>query len=365
MVPFGASCPSPELLPTDRLGRLAGVAARSSAAIGAVYDPLPGVASLRAHIARRATRYGCATRAEDVIVTVGAIEAIDLCLRAVARPGDTIAVESPTYFGVLALLAELGLNAVEIPASSRDGMDLDALAAALERHDLKACVAVPNFSNPCGARMPDHAKERLATMLLRRRVPLIETDVYGDLPHDDDRPRPVRAFDHGGWVMHCSSFSKTLAPGYRVGWVVPGRFYERVEELKFMHTVASPTITQMAVAAFLDTGGYERHLRKLRRAFASQVAAVQEAIVRHFPRGTRVSRPEGGFLLWVELPDDGVNAIELQRAALERGISIAPGPIFSARGGFQRFLRLSCGYPWSDTLDRGLQTLGKLARGRR
>jgi DNA-binding transcriptional MocR family regulator len=362
IVPFGASCPGPELLPTERLGRLAGAIARSSA-IGAVYDPLPGVSSLRAHIARRATRFGCTVRPDDVIITVGAIEAIGLCLRAASRPGDTVAVESPTYFGVLALIAELGLHAVEVPADTTHGMQLDALAAALDRHDLKACVAVPNYSNPCGALMPDDAKEQLVALLRRRRVPLIETDVYGDLPHDDDRPRPAKAFDRDGWVMHCSSFSKTLAPGYRVGWVVPGRFYERVEELKFIHTVASPTITQMAVAAFLDSGGYERHLRKLRRAFAAQVSAAQDAIANHFPRGTRVSRPAGGYLLWVELPEGCKSAVDVQRAALDRGISIAPGPIFSARGSFQRFFRLSCGYPWTDSLDRAIEELGHLATG--
>jgi DNA-binding transcriptional MocR family regulator len=363
IVPFGASCPSPELLPTDRLGRLTGAIARSSSAIGAVYDPLPGVAALRAHIARRATRLGCSVRPDDVIVTVGAIEAIGLCLRAATRPGDTIAVESPTYFGVLALLAELGLHAVEVPADSENGMRSDVLATALEKHEIKACVAVPNFSNPSGARMPDAVKEQLVALLARHRVPLIETDVYGDLPHDGARPRPAMAFDRDGWVMHCSSFSKTLAPGYRVGWVVPGRFYERVEELKFMHTVASPTITQMAVAAFLDSGGYEHHLRRLRRAFAAQVSSAQEAIARYFPRGTRVSRPTGGFLLWVELPEGCPSAIDVQRAALERSISIAPGPIFSARGSFQRFFRLSCGYPWTDSLDRAIEVLGRLASG--
>jgi DNA-binding transcriptional MocR family regulator len=362
MVPFGASCPSPELLPTGRLGRLVGAVARSSEGIGAVYDPLPGLVSLRAHIARRAARNGCTTRADDVIVTVGAIEAIHLCLRAVARPGDTIAIESPTYFGALALLAELGLSAVEIPADPTTGLRLDALAAALERHPIKACVAVPNFGNPSGARMPDDAKEKLVAMLARRHVPLIETDVYGDLPHDGARPRPAKAFDRSGWVMHCSSFSKTLAPGYRVGWVIPGRFHERVEELKFAHTVASPTITQMAIAAYLDSGGYEQHLRRLRRAFASQVTDARAAVVRHFPPGTRVSNPTGGFLLWVELPEGSRSAIELQRAALERGISIAPGPIFSARGSFARCVRLSCGYPWSDRFERAIATLGRLAR---
>jgi DNA-binding transcriptional MocR family regulator len=362
IVPFGAACPSPDLLPLDRLGRSVALAARTAGHAGALYDALPGNARLRAHIARRAVQNGAAVRADDVIVTWGAIEAIQLCLRAVAAPGDAVIVERPTYFGGLRLLEEMGLQAVEVPAHPTTGMDLDALEAALRRHRVKACLAVPSFSNPLGALMPDDAKRALVDTLARRRVPLIETDVYGDLPHDGRRPRPAKAFDRDGWVMYCSSFSKTLAPGYRVGWAIPGRFHERVDELKFTYSGATPTITQMAIADFLDAGGYDRHLRQLRRHVAAQVAAVRDAVARHFPTGTRTSRPLGGLLLWVALPRGAAHAVDLQRRALARGISIAPGPIFAARDGFQNCLRLNCGYPWSDALERAIETLASLAR---
>lgn len=363
IVPLGAACLSADLLPLKRLNQSAVLVARTSAGAGALYDPLAGNATLRTHIARRAVGQGVSVQRDDVIVTSGAIEAIQLCLRAVAKPGDAVVVERPTYFGGLRLLEEIGLRAVEVPTHPTTGMDLRALEAALVRHKAKACLAVPNFSNPLGTLMSDEAKETLVEIMSRRRVPLIESDVYGDLCHDDNRPRPAKAFDRDGWVMSCSSFSKTLAPGYRVGWAIPGRFYERVDELKFTYTGASPPLPQMAIADFLDSGGYDRHLRLLRRRIAAQVNAGRDAIARHFPAGTRVCRPSGGFLLWVELPRGCVSAIELQRRALARGISIAPGPIFAAREGFNNCFRLSCGYPWSDILDRAIATLGSLARG--
>ena len=363
IVPLGAACLSADLLPLARLNRSAVLVARTSAGAGALYDPLAGIATLRTHLARRAVGQGVAVRRDDVIVTSGAIEAIQLCLRAVARPGDAVVVERPTYFGGLRLLEEIGLRAVEVPTHPVTGMDLEALEAALVRHKPKACLAVPNFSNPLGTLMSDGAKATLVEIMSRRRVPLIESDVYGDLCHDDNRPRPAKAFDRDGWVMSCSSFSKTLAPGYRVGWAIPGRFYERVDELKFTYTGASPPLPQMTIADFLDSGGYDRHLRLLRRRIAAQVNAGRDAIARHFPAGTRVCRPSGGFLLWVELPRGCVSAVELQRRALARGISIAPGPIFAAREGFNNCFRLSCGYPWSEILDRAIATLGSLARG--
>lgn len=363
IVPLGAACPSPVLLPLARLNRSLMAVARTSNGATALYDPLPGNAALRAHIARRAVANGASVRPDEVIVTSGAIEAIQLCLRAVAAPGDTVAVERPTYFGGLRLLEELGLHAVEVATHPATGMDLDGLARALNRHRVKACLAVPNFSNPLGALMPDRAKKPLVELLTRRRVPLIESDVYGDLPHDNHRPRPAKAFDRDGWVMHCSSLSKTLAPGHRVGWAIPGRFYDRVDELKFTFTGASPPITQMAVADFLDSGGYDRHLRLLRGRLAGQMRAASDAIARHFPAGTAISRPRGGFLLWVEMPRGCTGAIELQRRALRMGISIAPGPIFGARDAFRNCFRVSCGYPWSDILEHAIETLAALATG--
>jgi DNA-binding transcriptional MocR family regulator len=198
-------------------------------------------------------------------------------------------------------------------------------------------------------------------MLARREIPLIEDDIHGDLHFGDVRPRPAKAFDRDGLVMLCSSFSKTIAPGYRVGFVAPGRFRDKVDRLKFAHTVATPTLPQMAIADFLENGGYEHHLRRLRRNLADQVARMREAIGASFPEGTRISNPQGGFVLWVEMPP-GENAIELFERAIEQDISIAPGPIFSAKQRFSSSFRVSCGFPWSEVIERSIRTLGRLAR---
>lgn len=360
IVPFGAAYPSPDLLPTERLNRTLSVIARTSGGLGVSYDPPPGHLALRRQIARRSVEWGCALSADDIITTVGAMEALTLCLRAVARAGDTVAVESPAYYGLLLLIESLGIKAVEIPALPRSGIDLDALEDALGRHRIKACLAIPNFANPLGSLLPDEGKERLVDMLTRREIPLIEDDVYGDIHFGDVRPRPAKAFDREGLVMLCSSFSKTLAPGYRVGWAAPGRFREQVEQLKFAQSVATPTLPQMAIADFVENGGYDHHLRQLRRRLASQVERVSEAVAEHFPAGTRATRPAGGFVLWLELPP-GVNALELHARALAAGISIAPGPIFSAKPRFANCIRLSCGYPWCDIMDHSIRTLGRMA----
>ncbi|MCC6558391.1 MAG: PLP-dependent aminotransferase family protein [Polyangiaceae bacterium] len=360
IVPFGAAYTSPDLLPTDRLNRAMSAIARAAGGAGVSYDPPPGLPALRRQIARRSVEWGCALSADDIVTTFGAMEALHLCLRAVARRGDTVAVESPMYYGILQLLESLGVRVLEIPARPGAGMDLDALDDALARHPIKAVLAIPNFSNPIGSLMPDEAKERLVEALARREIPLIEDDVYGDLHFGDVRPRPAKAFDRRGLVMLCSSFSKTVAPGYRVGWTAPGRFREQVEWLKFAQSVATSTLPQMAIADFLENGGYDHHLRGLRRRLAAQVARVSEAIAEHFPPGTRVSRPAGGFVLWVELPP-GASALALHERALARGISVAPGPIFSAKQRFSNCLRVSCGFPWSDLLDHSIRALGRLA----
>lgn len=358
---LGGGFMSPELLPTESLNRRLAAVARAAGGSGIAYDPPPGLPALRRAIARRAADCDVALSADDVVTTVGTMEALHLCLRAVARAGDTIVVESPAYYGVLQLVESLGMRVLEVPANAGTGVELARLDEALRQHPVRACMLVPTFSNPLGALMPDEAKRELVRLLARREVPLIEDDIYGDLGFEGARPRPVKAFDRHGLVMLCSSFSKTLAPGYRVGWVAPGRWRDAVERLKFAQTVGTPTLPQMAIADFLENGGYERHLRRLRRALADQVTRVSDAVAEHFPPGTRISRPRGGFLLWVEMPP-GKNALELHDRALARGISIAPGPIFSAKQRFTNCLRLSCGWPWSGRMERAIRTLGELAR---
>ena len=360
VVLLGGGYMSPALLPTERLNRGLAAVARAAGGAGIAYDPPPGLPALRRQIARRAAECGVALRADELVTTVGTMEALHLCLRAVAKAGDTIVVESPAYYGVLQLIESLEMRALEVPSNAGTGIDLGLLDAALRQQRVKACLVVTNFSNPSGALMPDDAKRELVKMLAKRDVPLIEDDIYGDLHFDGARPRPARAFDRHGLVMLCGSFSKTLAPGYRVGYVAPGRYRDAVERLKFAQTVATPTLAQMAIADFLENGGYERHLRRLRRALSEQVARVSEAIAEHFPAGTRISRPRGGFLLWVEMPP-GKCALELHDRALARGVSVAPGPIFSAKQRFTSCIRVSCGYPWSDAIERGVRTLGQIA----
>jgi DNA-binding transcriptional MocR family regulator len=302
---------------------------------------------------------GCTFSPRDINITCGALEAINLALRAVARPGDAIAVESPTYFGILQSAGSLDMKVIEIPTHPQDGMNLDELDAAIRKHRVKACIAMSNCHNPLGYVLPDKYKKALAELTARRDVALIEDEVYGDLTFTGPRPRPVKAFDRKGNVLVCSSFSKILCPGYRLGWVMAGRYRVEVERLKMLTTVATPSLPQMVVAEFLETGGYDRHLKRLRTTLQSQVEGVRQAISKYFPEGTRISRPAGGYMLWVELPRR-ISALKLYHAALEQHISILPGAIFSVTGRYRNHIRINCGQSWSDAHDRALLTLGHL-----
>ncbi|MEW6305087.1 MAG: PLP-dependent aminotransferase family protein [Verrucomicrobiota bacterium] len=360
IVPLGAACPSGDLFPNAKLGRVLSAVARRSAASNNQYNILRGSDTLKRQITQRAFEYGCVFPLEDLVVTSGCAEALNLCLRAVASTGDTVAVESPTYYGMLQVMESLKIKAVEIPTDPRNGMSLEALEMALEKHHVKACFVMANYNNPLGSFMPEERKQALAKLAARHELPVIEDDIYGDLHHHGERPKPVKAFDRGGWVMLCSSFSKTLAPGFRVGWISAGRFTERVQRLKFISTVSTPLVLQQSIAEFLESGGYDHHLRSLRRAYTTQLGFVMDAILHHFPKGTRVTRPQGGFILWVEFPEK-VDSLRLQTDALKRGISIAPGPIFTARDRFRNYVRINCGNPWSKEIERALITVGQLA----
>jgi DNA-binding transcriptional MocR family regulator len=360
VIPFGTACPSLELMPAVKLNRiLAGIVRRSGVALDR-YDFPPGAYALRRQIARRSLDWGAGLAPEDVVITCGATEALQLCLRAATRPGDLVAIESPAYFGWLLLLEKLDLKAVEIPSHPRRGMCLDRLEAALADRRVRACMASPNFSNPLGSLMPDEAKRDLVAMLARRNVPLIEDDIYGDLYFGETRPKSAKAFDRDGIVMTCSSFSKTISPGYHIGWIAPGRYQAQVETLKLASTISTPPLLQAAIAEFLESGAYDRNLRRMRAAFALQTEQMTVAVAERFPAGCSVTRPEGGFVLWVELPS-GVDAIELQGRALAEGVSVSPGPMFSARQRYRNHIRLNCGHPWSARIEQGMRTLGRLA----
>lgn len=358
---FGAAVPHASLQPVRRLQRIVSSIARRRTDWAADYSFPPGVEALRRQIALCMRDWGVRLGADEVIVTNGCMEAVNLCLRAVAKPGDVVALESPTYFGLLQIIESLGMKALEIPSHPRDGISLEALELAIDRERVKACVLMPTVSNPLGGTMPEAAKQRLVHMLAQRDIPLVEDAVYSALHFGPGQPRAAKAYDRKGNVMLCASFSKTFSPGLRIGWAAPGRHYERVQTLKFINTIGVPQLLQLAAAEYLANGGYDRLLRRLRRAHAAQVEHVAHAVRRHFPEKTRVSRPSGGFVLWVVMPER-VDSIGLYEQALKHGIGIAPGAMFSASGRYRNCIRINCGMPWSEEVERAVARLGELAR---
>ncbi|GAB4255622.1 MAG: PLP-dependent aminotransferase family protein [Deferrisomatales bacterium] len=358
LIQLGASIPDPRLLPVDRLSRMLAAQVRRHGARSVSYALPPGWEPLRQQISQRMLAAGCALRPDEIVVTNGCMEAVNLALRAICRPGDTLALESPTYYNFLQIAQALDLRVLEIPSTAREGISLEALAYALEHTRIHACLVVSNFGNPQGGLLPEERQRELVELLARHGVPLIEDDINGDLSFSDRRPPVAKAYDRSGTVVLCSSFSKTLAPGYRVGWIAAGRFQGRVERLKLLTSMASPTPPQMAVAEFLANGGYDRHLRAVRRAYRKRVAQLGAAIGRHFPSGTRVTRPEGGYTLWVEMPE-GTDALALYGRALAHGITLAPGPVFSASGKFANWVRLNAAF-WSERAELAVATLGRL-----
>lgn len=360
-IPFGSAFPSPELFPLQRLSRSLASASRSMDPRMVVTDLSPGNPQLRRQIALRYMVGGLMLPMEELLITNGALEALNLCLQAVTQPGDLVAIEAPAFYACLQVLERLKLKAVEIPVHPREGMDLGVLAQTLEKHPVKAVWCMTNFQNPVGASMPEAKKQALVELLTRHQVPLIEDDVYAELYYSQQAPKPAKAFDTQGLVMHCGSFAKSLAPGYRIGWVAAGRFAQKIERLKLMTSLCASMPAQVAIADYLQHGGYDRHLRKLRYALEGQQANMLAAIARHFPAQTRVSQPSGGYFLWLELPEQ-MDALKLFHMALAQGISIAPGPIFSPTRRFGNCIRLNYGSPWHDGAERAMETLGRIIR---
>jgi DNA-binding transcriptional MocR family regulator len=361
IVNFSLAVPSIELLPTAKLKKSVVQSINDSPFSCLNYDEIQGNSNLRKQIARQAFNWGGTFKENDIVVTAGCMEAIAFCLKAITQPGDAVAIESPTYFAFFQVMESLGLKVVEVPTNAVTGIDLDYLEDAIKRFDIKACLFVPNFNNPMGSCMPDDSKKELVELLARREIPLIEDDIYGELYFGKVRPRTCKSFDRKGLVLHCGSFSKSLAPGYRIGWVIPGKFKDQVIRLKRMHTISTNTLTQAAIAHFLSVGRFELHLRHLRKALHTQSLRYAQAISEYFPDDMRMTRPLGGFVLWVEL-NKKVDAFKLHRRALKNKIGIAPGQMFSSKMRFENCIRLSCGEPWNDRIEEAIIKLGRLIR---
>ncbi len=360
LVPLAATIPDPALLPERELSRYLKATATDDPGRLTRYSFEPALPDFARELARRYAAAGCVIPPEEFTITAGGMESLNLAIRAVTRPGEIVAVESPGYFGLLEILESLGLKALPIPTSCEEGMDLAAMKAALDDFPVKALVLVSAFSNPTGATLPDAKRAQLVELLEDYGVPLVEDDIYGELAFDNSRPRPVRAWDRRGGVLLCGSLSKSLCPGLRLGWVAGGAFTERVRRLKHISSVNTPVVAQAALAAYLGDNRFDCHLRRLRRSFQQQVWNTRQAVLAHFPSGTASSDPKGGYCLWVQLPG-AIDSNVLASEALKRGIGVAPGSIFCPLGNYRNFLRLGCGVVWSAEVEQAIATLGALA----
>ncbi|MFT5172254.1 MAG: DNA-binding transcriptional MocR family regulator [Gammaproteobacteria bacterium] len=358
---LGATVPHPDYQPTHALARHLRAALRDHPQAIARYEFPPGHEPLRRIIAARMALAGCEVNPEQITITNGCQEAVTTCLSLVAKRGDVIAVESPAYFGMLQAIQLAGMKALEINTDPEQGIDLDALQNALDKWPVKACVLSANASNPLGCTMSDDAKHALVKMLARHRVALIEDDAYGDLSFSQQRPKACFSYQQKHPVYYCSSFSKTICPGLRVGWIVSPQGDQQARLSKFLSNIATATVEQVALASYLRSGAYDRHLRDRRTQYAGNAAELLRDILEHFPLGTRASRPQGGITIWVELPD-AANTLELAEVCLQHDIGIFPGQVFSASGRYGNCLRLSYALPYDQRVRQAVRKLATLTK---
>ncbi|MGB0521934.1 MAG: PLP-dependent aminotransferase family protein [Flammeovirgaceae bacterium] len=357
IIPFSVNMPAAELLPTAKLKKSVTEVLRKFPTESLLYGEVEGSFRLRTQIARLAFNAGLAVSADEIIVSAGCIEAVKLALIALTKPGDVVAVESPTFFGITKTITELNRKVLEVPTHPETGVELEVLNQWIPEKKIRACVFVTNFSNPLGAIIPDEQKKRLVEIVDRHEVILIENDIYGELYFDTKRPMACKSFDVNDSVVLCSSVSKNLAPGYRVGWLIPGKHYEKVNKSLNHQTVSS--LGQEVIAHFLEHSRYELHMRSLRKALHTQCLKYLQVIHDYFPDYVKVSQPRGGFVLWLELVD-GVDTFEIFKRAIQEYISIAPGQLFSRQANYSHFLRISFGMPFTKKVEQALKRLGTI-----
>lgn len=356
---FSFNTLSGAMLPLAKMKKEILEATRTLTSGGIEYEPVQGNVNLRRMIAVRSITWGGNLQEDDIITTNGGMNGVFLSLLALGKAGDTIAIESPCYPGILQLAIGLGFKVLELPTHPVYGIKIEALKEVIPSIDI--CLLVSNYNTPLGSCMPDENKKEVVELLAQHNIPLIEDDVYGDLCFGEQRPKCCKSFDTTGNVLWCSSVSKTLAPGYRVGWIAAGKYQDKVRNIKLVHSISSAPIVQEAVASFLKSGRYDKYLQQVRRNLYQNYQNYVRVILDSFPKGVKISRPQGGLAIWIEFGEQ-VDTIQLYDLAIKEGISIAPGRMFTLQDQFKNCIRLSIGLPWSDELADKLKRVGVLAK---
>ncbi len=358
-VRLGSAFPDTSLFPLEALNRNLASSGRKMGPESLLDNLPPGSESLRRLIAQRYIQQGVSITHEDVVITSGALEALNLSLQVVTQPGDTVVVETPAFYGALQAITRLGLNAIEVPVDSQKGLDLEQLEEIFAGHAVRACWLMVNFQNPTGTSLSDEQKERIVRMAEQHNVYLIEDDVYAELYFTASKPTSLKTFDTKGRVLHCSSLSKSLCPGYRLGWVVNNRFKEPIQKLQLISTLSGSAPIQHGIAHYLQNDSYDNHLRKLRKIMQQRQSLFIELIQRYFPNNVTYSVPEGGYFVWVKLPN-GIDSKAIYQALLQQKITVAYGKLFSSDSKFQDHLRLNTSMPVNEALENAIKEIGEL-----
>ncbi|OEE96383.1 GntR family transcriptional regulator [Vibrio genomosp. F10 str. 9ZD137] len=358
VVNFGFAYPDPMLYPQDKVNKSLVQAARTMPTSHALDNLPPGNETLRNIIAKRYAAQGMNISPEEIVITAGALEALNLSLQSVTKAGDWVVIESPAFYGALQALERLNLRALSINTHPTEGIDLDSLEKALQTHDVKACWLMTNFQNPLGFTLTDEKKKRLVSMLTEHQVYLIEDDVYGELYYGASKPLPAKAFDTQGMTLHCSSFSKSLVAGFRIGWVAAGNRALPIQKLQLMSTLSTSAPVQLALANYLSTRHYEIHLRQLRRTLEQRKFQTWQLLQQSLPKGCDAYYSTGGYFIWVVLPEH-VNTTNLYRVLLQDNISIAPGEMFAPDQQFTHGFRLNASQDMTESVKGAIKRLGE------
>ncbi|MGL5968028.1 MAG: PLP-dependent aminotransferase family protein [Kluyvera sp.] len=361
VLPFASAFPDPKLFPLPQLNRSLAQVSKTATAMSVIENLPPGNDELRHAIARRYALQGMTISPDEIMITAGALEALNLSLQAVTEPGDWVIVENPCFYGALQALERLRLKALSVATDVKEGIDLDALVQALQTYPVKACWLMTNSQNPLGFTLTPEKKARLIDILSEHNVTLIEDDVYSELYFGREKPLPAKAWDKTDMTLHCSSFSKCLVPGFRIGWVAAGKHARRIQHLQLMSTLSTSSPMQLALVDYLATKRYDAHLRRLRRQLAERKQLAWQSLMRSLPPEVQIHHNDSGYFLWLELPA-GIDAGQLSASALEHHISIAPGKMFSTTDNWASFFRFNTAWGWGEREDKAVETLGHLIR---
>ncbi|VFA41057.1 aminotransferase-like domain-containing protein [Chryseobacterium indologenes] len=336
---FNTTMPGDLLVPQKLILRTMQEVIRKKGAALLRYYPSDGSGALRKQISKQMRMHGCLLNPDEIIITDGALQALTIALRSVTKAGDVVAVDSPCVFSVLEVIANLGLKVIEIPVHYRTGFDTDYFRKACSEHNIKALAVTPNFHNPTGILMKDETKKEIVNIAETHEVCIIENDMYSDLYFEGKRPSCIKSFDTSGIVMMYSSFSKTLAPGIRLGWLYAGNFYSKSERARFILGRSVSPVYQELILSLLENNSYERHLRSFRKKLNHQAVVVLDCLRKFFPEEAYFHRPQGGYNIWGQLPEK-TDMKKFYHYCENNSIMFTPGNTFSPTSRYSHHFRV-------------------------